>query len=94
VRFEAVKGPLRRAFLPVLFGVHSAVAERYGVDSEIHEPRDTTLDYLVAASAGELTGTFGGALEARLIPVGDGYLSETTSEVEKDGMCWSFAVST
>ncbi|MBA3643331.1 MAG: hypothetical protein H0W59_04600 [Chloroflexia bacterium] len=72
MRFEAVKGPLRRAFLPVLFGVHSAVAEHYGVDSEIHEPRDTTLDYLVAASAGELTGTFGGALEARQIPVGDG----------------------
>ena len=79
---------------PVLFGVHSAVAEHYGVDAEIHEPRDTTLDYLVAASAGELTGTFGGALEARQIPVGDGYLSEATSEVEKDGMCWSFAVST
>ena len=57
VRIERVKGPLRRAFLPVrsdpvLFGVHSAVAEHYGVDSEIHEPHDTTLDYLVAAAAG------------------------------------------
>lgn len=57
VRIERVKGPLRRAFLPVrsepvLFGVHSAVAEHYGVDAEIHEPHDTTLDYLVAAAAG------------------------------------------
>ena len=57
VRIERVKGPHRRAFLPVkqdpvLFGVHSAVAAHYGVDPEIHEPRDTTLDYLVAAAAG------------------------------------------
>ena len=57
VRIERVKGPLRRAFLPVqaqpvLFGVHSAVAAHYGVDPKIHEPRDTTLDYLVAAAAG------------------------------------------
>lgn len=57
VRIERVKGPLRRAFLPVqvepvLFGVHSAVAEHYGVDPGVHEPRDTTLDYLVAAAAG------------------------------------------
>jgi hypothetical protein len=57
VRIERVKGPLRRAFLPVqadpvLFGVHSAVAEHYGVDPHVHEPRDTTLDYLVAAAAG------------------------------------------
>ncbi len=57
VRIERVKGPYRRAFLPVQadpihFGVHSAIAEHYGVDPEIHEPRDSTLDYLVAAAAG------------------------------------------
>ena len=57
VRIERVKGPHRRAFLtiredPVHFGVHSAVAEHYGVDQDVHEPRDTTLDYLVAAAAG------------------------------------------
>jgi hypothetical protein len=57
VRIERVKGPHRRAYLPVKenpvhFGVHSAVAAHYGVDPEIHEPRDTTLDYLVAAAAG------------------------------------------
>jgi hypothetical protein len=52
-----VKGPLRRAYLPaeqepVLFGVHSEVAEHYGVDMKAHEPHATTLDYLVAAAAG------------------------------------------
>ncbi len=57
VRIERVKGPLRRAFLPVeegptLFGVHSEIAEHYGVDTAIHEPHDTTLDYIVAAAAG------------------------------------------
>ena len=57
VRIERVKGPLRRAYLPqredpVLFGVHSGVAEHYGVDSTIHAPQTTTLDYLVAATAG------------------------------------------
>ena len=57
VRVERVRGPLRRAFLPaeeepVWFGVHSEVAEHYGVDTNIHEPHATTLDYIVAAAAG------------------------------------------
>ena len=57
VTIERVKGPLRRAYLPVepepiLFGVHSEVAEHYGVDLDLHEPHATTLDYLVAATAG------------------------------------------
>ncbi len=57
VRIEVVKGPLRRAYLPaeeepVLFGVHSEIAEHYGVDMTVHEPRATTLDYVVAAAAG------------------------------------------
>jgi hypothetical protein len=51
------RGPLRSAILPakpepVLFGVHGAVAEHYGVDPDHYEPRTTTLDYLVAAAAG------------------------------------------
>ena len=55
-RIERVKGPLRRAYLPkvqspVMFGVHSEVAEHYGVDSDVHAPQATTLDYLVAAAA-------------------------------------------
>jgi hypothetical protein len=57
VRIERVKGPLRRAFLPaepapVLFGVHGAVAAHYGVSPDISEPHATTLDYIVAATAG------------------------------------------
>ncbi|GBD08756.1 hypothetical protein HRbin22_00997 [Candidatus Thermoflexus japonica] len=57
VRVERLKGPLRRAFLPVepqpiLFGVHSEVAQHYGVDPHLYEPHATTLDYLVAAAAG------------------------------------------
>lgn len=57
VRIERVKGPLRRAYLPierepVLFGVHGAVAEHYKVSTDISEPHATTLDYVVAAAAG------------------------------------------
>ncbi len=56
-RIERVKGPLRRAYLPhvqepVKFGVHSEVAEHYGVDPNVYEPQATTLDYVVAAAAG------------------------------------------
>jgi hypothetical protein len=57
VRVEPVKGPLRRAYLPaeqepVLFGVHSEIADHYGVDMSVHEPHAATIDYLVAAAAG------------------------------------------
>ncbi len=57
VRIERVRGPLRRAHLPVesepvYFGVHSEVAEHYGVDPDVHAPHATTLDYFVAAAAG------------------------------------------
>ena len=57
VRIERIKGTLRRAYLPhlsapVLFGVHSEVAEHYGVDTNVVEPHATTLDYLVSAAAG------------------------------------------
>lgn len=57
VKIERVAGPLRRAHLPaakepVLFGVHSAIAEHYGVSPESLEAHPTTLDYVVAAAAG------------------------------------------
>ena len=57
VGIERVKGPLRRATLPmepvpVMFGVHSEVATHYGVDLDVVEPHATTLDYVVAAAAG------------------------------------------
>jgi hypothetical protein len=57
VRVERIKGPLRRATLPVesepvLFGVHAEIAEHYGLKPGTHEPHAATLDYLVAAAAG------------------------------------------
>jgi methyl coenzyme M reductase alpha subunit len=57
VRIERVKGPLRRAYLPaeqapVLFGVHSEIAQHYRVDPNVHAPHASTLDYIVAAAAG------------------------------------------
>ena len=56
-RIERVKGPLRRAYLPqvkepIKFGVHSEIAEHYGVVPKVHEPQAATLDYVVAAAAG------------------------------------------
>ncbi|MBV9818898.1 MAG: hypothetical protein JOZ07_11170 [Solirubrobacterales bacterium] len=57
VRIERLGGPLRLAYLPaednaVAFGVHSEVAEHYGVDPAKYPPHATTLDYVVAAAGG------------------------------------------
>ena len=57
VKVEPVEGKIRRAYLPVkedpvYFGVHSEVAEHYGVSPEDVEPYDATLDYVVAAVGG------------------------------------------
>lgn len=56
-RVERVNGPLRRAFLPgekepVAFGVHGAIAEYYGRAPGTYDPHATTIDYVVAATAG------------------------------------------
>jgi hypothetical protein len=57
VTVEPVEGKIRRAYLPVqkdpvVFGVHSEIAEHYGVPPGDVEPYDTTLDYVVAAAGG------------------------------------------
>jgi hypothetical protein len=57
VKVERVKGPLRRAWLPgakepIEFGVHGAVAEHYGRAPGTFEPRPTTLDHVIGATAG------------------------------------------
>jgi hypothetical protein len=57
VRIERVRGPIRKAYLPaeadpVIFGVHDEVAEHYKVMPGAVEPRATTIDYVVAATAG------------------------------------------
>ena len=57
VTIERVRGPIRNATIParaepVTFGVHSEVAEHYGVSPDEFPPDATTLDYLVAAAGG------------------------------------------
>lgn len=57
VKLEPVEGKVRRAYVPgeeepVLFGVHSEVAEHYGVAPGVEEPHASTLDYVVAATGG------------------------------------------
>jgi hypothetical protein len=58
VSIERKSGPLRVAHLPgetqpVLFSVHGAIAEHYGVAPEhIRESHASTLDYVVAALGG------------------------------------------
>ena len=56
-RIERVNGPLRRGWVPgetapVTFGVHGAIAEHYGRAPGTYEPHATTIDYVVAATAG------------------------------------------
>jgi len=57
VKVEPVEGKIRRAYVPredepVFFGVHSEVAEHYGISPDEEEPHPTTLDYVVAAAGG------------------------------------------
>ena len=57
VKVEPVEGKIRRAHMPakeepVFFGVHSEIAEHYGVSADVEEPHPSTLDYLVAATGG------------------------------------------
>ena len=57
VKLEPAEGKIRWAYVPgeaepVPLGVHSEVAEHYGVSPEEEEPHATTLDYLVAAELG------------------------------------------
>lgn len=57
VKIERVKGPIRRAYLPgenqpIIFGVHGAIAEHYKVPADVLEPHASTLDYVIAATAG------------------------------------------
>jgi hypothetical protein len=57
VTVERLNGPLRRAHVPgeeapVLFGVHGDVAAHYGRAPGSYEPHATTIDYVIAATAG------------------------------------------
>jgi hypothetical protein len=57
VKIRRLGGKLRAAWLPaesepVLFGVHGAIAEHYGVKQSDLDPHATTIDYVVAAAGG------------------------------------------
>jgi uncharacterized OsmC-like protein len=90
-RIERKVGPLRIAWLPgepqpVIFSVHGAIAEHYKVDpAKLTESHASTIDYVIAATAGWMLGTFGGALDARHIDASNGKLvGEVTGEVETE----------
>ena len=77
-------GPVREAFIedfkePVMFGVHGKIAAFYGVKPEKEYP--ATLDCMIGAIGGWLTGTFAKTLEVRGIIVAPG---ELTAEVAGD----------
>jgi hypothetical protein len=58
LRIERRVGPLRIAYLPgesqpVAFSVHGAIAEHYKIDpAKLTESHASTLDYVIAATAG------------------------------------------
>jgi hypothetical protein len=57
ITLERLENGIRRAKLPgegapVQFGVHGAIAEHYGRAPGSYDPHATTIDYLVAATAG------------------------------------------
>jgi hypothetical protein len=57
VRIVRDRGPIREAFLPsedqaVIFGTHGPVREHYGTAPDQYPEHATTLDYVVAATAG------------------------------------------
>lgn len=55
---ERKRGPIRWAYIagepqPVIFSVHGAIAEHYGVRLEtLREPHAATIDYVIAAVGG------------------------------------------
>jgi hypothetical protein len=57
-RIERKQGPIRIAHLPgeaqpVIFSVHSAIAEHYKMDpAKLTESHSSTIDYVIAATAG------------------------------------------
>lgn len=88
VTVEADRGREKHAVLPidgkpVVMGVNDEVAAHYGIPEGAYTPHATSLDYVVAAAAACLTGTFGGALEALGQPIADGNLTaEAIGDIE------------
>jgi uncharacterized OsmC-like protein len=68
----------------VVMGGHAEIADHYGVSDR--DPNPATLDYVVAATAACLTGTFAGALRARGVTIGlDDYEVDAAGETFNRG---------
>jgi uncharacterized OsmC-like protein len=59
---------------PVPMGMHGPIAKHYKLAEGAYTPHASTLDFVVGAAAGCMTGTLGRALAQSNIPVGDGRL--------------------
>lgn len=90
VRVEAKPGGIKLISLPaeatpVPMGMHGAIARHYKLAEGTFTEHASTLDYVVGATAGCLTGTLGRALASVSIPVGDGRLQvEAIGELESE----------
>lgn len=90
VSVEAKPGMIKEVSLPgesepVPMGMHGDLAKHFKLEKGTFTPRASTLDYIVGATAGCLTGVLCRALTARKIPIGDGRLKvEAMGEVESE----------
>ena len=100
VRIERVRGSLRRAYLPAeqeptLFGVHSEIAQHYGVDPTIHTPHATTLITLLQRLRDDSPGPLGARWRrADYRPVKDGFARKRPAMSNWKGTCWLSGAST
>lgn len=93
VRVEAQPGGVKVVHLPsepqpVLMGMHGPIAKHYKIPEGTYTPHAATLDYVIGAAAGCLTGTLTRALQVRQIATEGGRLqSQAIGEIEvEDGV--------
>jgi uncharacterized OsmC-like protein len=90
VHVEAAPGMIKLVSLPaesdpVAMGVHGEIAKHFKLAEDAFTPRASTLDYIVGATAGCLTGVLSRGLTARKIAIGDGRLKvDAIGEIESD----------
>lgn len=91
VRVELAPGRTKQVTVPVdggpvPMGLHGGVAEHYKAPPDEYVPHATTLDYIVGAAAGCLTGTFGAMLAALGQPnVDGGLVTLAEGDIVNDG---------
>jgi uncharacterized OsmC-like protein len=93
VRVEARSGGVKLIYLPaetdpVQMGMHGPIAKHYKIPDGTYTPHASTLDYVIGATAGCLTGTLTRALQVRKIATEGGRLeTEAIGELEvEDGV--------